>query len=225
MTDLLFMAVEKGTPVAELKELVALHEHMGQRQAQQEYAKAMAAFQAECPSIKKGKTAKFTTRGGGDMSYTFASLDEIATVVNPILAKHGLSYNWDATVQGGSLTCVCTVRHCDGFSTTSTITLPTDSASAMSSQQKVGSALTFARRLSLVSALGLTTTDDDTDGRDNNVEVITGEQADTLFALCEEVKADMPKFLKYLGVDSLAKVPVIKYADAVTALEKKRKLV
>lgn len=221
MAELLYMAVEKGTPVAELKELVALHETMSQRQAQQDFAAAMARFQAECPSIKKSSKANFATRGGGAMSYTFAALDEIADTVNPILAKHGLSYTWDATVNGGALTCVCTVRHCNGFSTQSSITLPTDSASAMSSQQKVGSALTFARRLSLTSALGLTTTDDDTDGADKG-GVITEEQAWDLEALRDEIGVDAAKFMKFLGVSTLAELPASKYAGAVAALEKKR---
>lgn len=223
MTQLLYMAVERGTPVAELKELVALHEHMSQRQAQQAFAAAMAAFQAECPSIKKSSTAKFATRSGGDMSYTFAALDEIAATVNPILARHGLSYTWDATVAGGALTCICTVRHCDGFSTASTITLPTDSQSAMSSQQKVGSALTFARRLSLTSALGLTTTDDDVDGRDDGGgAVITDDQVTQLEDLIAELHVDRPRFLKYLGVTALASTPAHKFADALKQLEKKR---
>lgn len=232
MTDLLFMAVEKGTPVAELKELVSLHEHMSQRQAVQDFAAAMAAFQAECPSIKKSSTAKFETRGGGKMSYTFAALDEIARTVNPLLAKHGLSYTWDATVSGNTLTCTCTVRHCNGHSTTSTVTLPTDSASAMSSQQKIGSALTFARRLSLTSALGLTTTDEDLDGRDvppadakparDAAQYVTEEQADTINALIEDVGADRERFLKWLRVASLSDIPANKYATAVAKLEEKR---
>jgi hypothetical protein len=222
MTELLYMAVEKGTPVAELKELVALHEHMSQRQAQQDFAAAMAAFQAECPSIKKSSTANFATRGGGTMSYTFAALDEIATTVNPILARHGLSYTWDATVNAGSLTCVCTVRHCNGHASTSSVTVPTESASAMSSQQKIGSALTFARRLSLVSALGLTTTDDDHDGRDHGGGFVTAEQADTLAALIEETGVSAAKFLKWAGAEALTQIPASKYADAVATLEKKR---
>jgi ERF superfamily len=222
MTELLYMAVEKGTPVEALEKLVALHERMSQQQAQQDFANAMARFQAECPSIKRSSTANFATRQGGKMSYTFAELDEIAATVNPILARHGLSYTWDATVEGATLTCVCTVRHCHGHSTSSTIKLPTDSASAMSSQQKVGSAYTFARRLSLTAALGLTTTDEDLDGRDNHAERITDEQADAIDMLIDEVKADRAKFLKYCGVESVEEIPASKFAAAVAVLEKKR---
>lgn len=222
VTDLLRIAVEKGTPVAELKELVALHEHMEQRQAQRDYAAAMARFQKECPSIKKSSTAKFATRGGGEMSYTFAALDEIADTVNPILAKHGLSYTWDSSVQGGTITCVCTVRHENGHSTTSTISLPTESQSAMSSQQKVGSAFTFARRLSLTAALGLTTTDDDVDGRDvDDAAVITEAQAETISALVAEMNVNLGAFLTHMKVATIDDIPAKRYTYAVSALRKK----
>lgn len=221
IVDLFYMAVEKGTPVAELKELVALHAQMSERQAQQDFAAAMAAFQAKCPSINKGATAKFATRNGGEMSYTFAPLDDIAAIVNPILAEYGLSYNWDAVVTGSSLTCVCTVRHCNGASTTSSVTLPTDSASAMSSQQKVGSAFTFARRLSLTAALGLTTTDDDTDGRDDKKDTITEAQQDILSQLLAETDSPIARFLEWAGVPTLADIPVSKYSSALVTLRKR----
>lgn len=227
MTELLALAVQQGTPVAELKELVALHERLSERQAQQDFADAMAVFQRECPPIKRTSTAQFATRGGGNMGYTFAALDEIAATVNPILTRHGLSYTWDSTVTGGTITCACIVRHRSGHSVRATITLPTESPSAMSSQQKVGSALTFARRLSLTQALGLTTTDDDTDGADAGarVDTITEEQVTTLVALAEEVGvtgARWDRFLAHLSVQAIEALPAARYADAVAALERKR---
>lgn len=221
-TALLHEAVVRGASVEQLKELVGLHERIEERQARKAYFDAMAKFQAKCPPIKKSSVAKFNTRGGGEMSYTFAALDEIANTVNPILTECGLSYTWDSKVEGGTITCVCTVRHVLGHHESATIQLPTDSASAMSSQQKVGAALTFARRLSLTQALGLTTTDDDTDGRDTSGGKITEEQVHQLVALANEVKADVPRFLRYCGVDAIDKIPANRYDDAVALLERKR---
>ena len=220
---LLHEAVVRGASVEQLKELVGLHERIEERQARKAYFDAMARFQAKCPPIKRSSVAKFNTRGGGEMSYTFAALDEMAMTVNPILTECGLSYTWDSTVTANTITCVCTVRHLLGHQESATIQLPTDSASAMSSQQKVGAALTFARRLSLTQALGLTTTDDDLDGRDTHGGNITEEQVHQLIALDTAVQADMPKFLKYCGVDALDKIPATKFADAVALLERKKK--
>ena len=104
---------------------------------------------------------------------------------------------------------------------TSTITLPTDSASAMSSQQKVGSAYTFARRLSLTAALGLTTTDDDIDGRDNDGGAcITDDQANHLDALLTESKRDRAAFLRWLGAPTLHEIAASKYAAAELRLQR-----
>lgn len=221
MAELLFVAVQNKSPVEELKELVALHERISERQAQKDLAEALAKFQAETPSIKHNKSAAFATRSGGKMSYTYASLDEIATKVVPMLAKHGLSFTHDAKVVNGMIDCTCTIRHFAGATHSATIQLPTSSNSAASDQQKINAALTFARRLTLSMALGLTTTDEDRDGRDDEVTLINEEQADTLVALAQELGGDEKRLLKFLNVEALRDLPAIKYKDAVMALEQK----
>lgn len=223
ITELLHLAVEKGTPVEQLAQLVELHEKMEAREAAKEFAIAMAAFQQECPSIYKSKTAKITTQGGGSYSYSYAELDHIARTVNPILAKYGLSYSWDTAIDKGFLTCICTVRHLNGHKTESRFSLPTESKSAMSEQQKYGAALTFAQRRSLSSALGLTTTDEDSEAApDADPTPITDDQVIELEDLIAEVKADRGRFLKFLGVEELAQLPAVRYKEAIAALSQKK---
>jgi hypothetical protein len=89
--------------------------------------------------------------------------------------------------------------------------------------QGFGSALTYARRQALVQVLGLTVTDDDTDGADAKAaDKLTDAQVADLYALADEVKANLPKFLKYMGVEALSDIPATDYPRAVSALEKKR---
>lgn len=222
VTDLLHEAVKHGTPVEQLEKLVALQERMEARQAAREFAAAMAAFQAECPSIKKGSTAQIVTKSGSKYGYAYAELDDIARTINPILAKHGLSYSWDSKVEKDTLTCVCTVRHAEGHSVTSSFTLPVDNPSAMNPQQKVGAALTFAQRRSLASVLGLTTTDEDTD-TEADPEPITADQRTELEDLAHEAKVDLPRFLKFMGVETLAEIRAVDYGKAMNALNQKRR--
>lgn len=220
ITELLRIAVEKGTPVEQLEKLVDLHERMELRQARAEFSQAMAAFQAECPSIKKASKAEIVTKAGGRFGYTYAELDEIARTINPIMAKHGLSYSWDSSVDKDILTCVCTVRHIAGHSITSTFTLPTESSSAMSPQQKMGAALTFAQRKSLASVMGLTTTDEDTDGAEkSDPETITDDQVTVIEDLVREAKVGLPRYLKYMNVASLSDIRAADYKSAVVRLE------
>jgi hypothetical protein len=221
-TDLLRIAVERGTPVAELKELVALHDQMQARQARQEYAAAMARFQVECPPIHHERTAEIVTKSGSKYKYSYAELDVIARTVNPILARHGLSYRWDTKLERDTLTVICTVMHAAGHSETSTFTLPTESASAMSAQQKVGAALTFAQRRSLCSALGLTTTDDDPDTQREDPTPIDDDQVTMIDDLIAETGTDKARFLRYMNCETVGTIPAARYAEAMTALEQKR---
>jgi hypothetical protein len=220
---LLQLALEKGTPVESLEKLVALHERVEERNARRAFFEAMAAFQAECPPIHKASTAEITTNKGGKYKYTYAELDEIARTINPFLAKHGLSYSWNSKVDGKALTCWCTARHRDGYSGEPVeFTLPIDNPSAMSDQQKVGAALTFAKRQTLTSAFGLVTTDDDTDAAEVDPTPVSEDQLLVLEDLLTESGADRARFLKYLGVDKIEDLPRIRFQEAVTALEQKK---
>lgn len=221
-TELLRIAVERGTPLAELKELVALHDQMSKREAARAFSGAMARFQAELEPIQKPRTAKVATKSGGSYEFTYAGLGDIAKVITPLLAKHGLSFNWDATEEAGRLHCVCTVRHEGGHSVSASLGIPVDNASGMSPQQKVGAALTFAQRRTLSSVLGITTTDDEPEAAHEDPALIDDDQYDRLDHLLEETKADRARFLEYVGAATLAEIRAADYPRALAALRQKK---
>ncbi len=223
---LLQMAIEKDLDVEKLERLIALQERAYKRNAEIEFAEAMAAFQAECPPITHSKQAKITTSGGGGYQYTYAELDAIARVVNPILAKCGLSYSWNTSItEKGWLVCECVVRHKNGHvAAPALFSLPIASNNpGMSEQQKVASATTFAKRQSLTAALGITTSDDDYDGGGASVDPrpISPKQLQEIEDLVTEAQPDLPKFLAHLGVESLAQLPLSRYREAVSFLRTK----
>lgn len=224
--QLLHLAIEKGADVGALEKLVGLHERMMDREAAHEFARALAAFQAECPPIGKSKEAAIATKSGGSYKYTYAPLEEIVRTVKPLLIKHGFSYGWDSSVAAGALTCVATLRHINGHSTSASFTLPIDNPSAMSPQQKVGAALTFAQRKTLESVLGLNTTEDDTDGvaREIDPTPISDGQLEQLEDLIADAEIDAARFLKFLAVAQLRDLPRVRFEEAKAAIaEKKRR--
>lgn len=223
LTALLELAVKQNVPVETIEKLVALHERVSDRAAAQEFALAVAAFQAECPPIAKRSTAEIVTKSGGKYRYAYAELDEIARTVNPILSKHGLAYSWNSAVTEDSrrMKVLCRLRHVGGHSETATFELPIDNPSAMSDQQKNGAALTFGRRQSLIAILGLTTADPDTDGaaaREADPTPISDDQALHLEELLGESGADAGQFLKYMGVQGIAQIRAADYPRAEKAL-------
>lgn len=218
--QILRLAVESKVPVDTIERLVALKERMDARSAAVEFNNALATFQAECPSIKKTSTAKIASRSGGEYSYKFAELDQIARVTRPLLVKHGLSYSWDSEMAGEKLVCTCTVRHIAGHAQSAKFVCPTESSSAMSGQQRHAAALTYARRQSLIQVLGLTTTDHDTDGASE--EKVTDAQAKTIEEWIEDAKPDLAKFFAYMGVKSVADIHARDFQKAIMALKAKK---
>lgn len=220
---ILSAAVDRNVPVDTIERLVALKERMDARTAAMDFNLALSAFQSECPPIPKSSSAEITTNSGSKYKYSYAELDQIAKVTRPILTKHGLSYTWDSDVEGDKLVCICTVRHISGHAQAAKFALPTTTKSGMSDQQKVAAALTYARRQSLIQALGLTTTDADTDSAAQAVEKITDDQAKELEALVKASGADLARFLTYMRAPSIADIRARDFTTAKTALQAKAK--
>jgi hypothetical protein len=125
-----------------------------ERESLDQMGEALAAFQAEMPTVTKTKTAKVKTNSGADYSYTYADLADVTQAAMPLLAKHGLSF----TCSPGREGLTATLLHTSGQRLTGI--LPITGATP----QAVGSSLTYARRY-LFGCLTGVVTDDDDDGR------------------------------------------------------------
>ena len=89
--------------------------------------------------------------------------------------------------------------------------------------QGYGSALTYARRYSLMAACGIAPEDDDGNKASASpVSFISKDQLANLLSIAEDVKADMSAFRKFLKIETIDKLPASQYQAAMAALEKKR---
>lgn len=219
---LVHLAIEKQVPVETLERLVALHERVSDRQAASEFADALASFQAECPEITKNATANVVGSSGSKFSYKYAELSHIAKVIRPLLHAHGFSYSWDSEIKDKMMSATCTLRHVNGHKESASFICPTETRAGMSEQQKFAAALSYARRMSLIQVLGITTADPDTDGA--NPTTITKDQIAELRQMAEEVAADMSKFLQYIKYDTLEEIRASDFNMAREALRSKRKV-
>jgi hypothetical protein len=230
ITSILRLAVEKQVPVETLERLVALQERMSDRAAASEFAQALADFQAECPPIKKTSHASFPGRDSGvKQGYRYAEIDEIARTIQPLLHKRGLSYSWDSKIANGLMEVTCLLDHINGHQKVGHFTTPVESSGGFTQAQKYAGTLTFGRRQSLLSVLGLSTTEQDTDGVARNPGAsLTPDQVAHLENVMEEVKADRDRFFKFLcsgrgrEISSFADVYESEYAIVLATLEKKR---
>lgn len=219
------LALEKELPVEVLERLVALQERVSDRTARAEFFEALARFQSNMPEIRKTARAEIATKSGGRYGYTFAPLEEITRAIAQPLQAEGLSYSWTTEgVDGGFLNVVAILRHINGHEERAVFPVLMDTAAAMSGAQKGGAALTYGKRQSLTSVLGLTTADDDTDGAEppKSGGKVSEDQLANLEALIEEVGADRKRLMAWAGVEALKDISEHDLPRIISILERRR---
>ncbi len=115
----------------------------------------------------------------------------------------------------------CTLIHQSGHSRSNKFACRIGSgALGCSEAQADGGSMTYAKRFALCAALNIVI-EQDTDGADPN-ETITPEQAEELRQRALACKADLAKFVKFLGVSGFDEIRAKDYGKADKALRMKK---
>jgi hypothetical protein len=220
--EMLSRAVSAGADIDVLEKLMNLQERWEASQARKAFDNAMASAKAEIPNITKNREVDFTSQKGRT-HYRHEDLGEIAKVVSPILARHGLSYRFrTASPINEPVTVTCIVSHRDGHFEENTLCAGRDDSGNKNSIQAIGSTLTYLQRMTVKAALGLAVSNDDDGKAADAADAISLEQVEQLVALADEVGADKEAFCRYFKVGGLAEISVKDFPRAVAALNKKR---
>lgn len=152
------MAISNNADVDKLERLMDMQERWEAKEAEKAFNRAMSEFQAECPRITKSK------QGHG---YKYATLGDIQAQIKQTARDCGISWRWETKEQtADQLTVKCIITHLDGHHQETESTTFIEQPNKMQSRtQMVGVATTYAQRYSLIGALGITTADEDIDGR------------------------------------------------------------
>lgn len=186
------------------------------RIAAEQYGHALAAFQARCPQIVKRRQIDL----GSGKGPLFASLDDIHSVIKPLLGEFGLAVRFSAELtDAGQMKAVCFIRH-GRHEEASEVTLPVPTQMRVNDTQKMGAALSYAKRYALCSALNIVVTDEDTDAA-GVLETITQEQVATLEEWIETSGADRKRFLKAFAIERLSDMPAQQFMVALGELKRK----
>ena len=218
-------AVTRGDmPVETVERLVALAERMQDNRRKQAFTEAMARLQAKVPQITK--EGRIVVKGSERSRY--ARLEDIHTVMQPLLAEEGFSIAVDEDSRtDATATFTMKVSHREGHAEIKRLTVPHDKAAVgqygpiRSAIQDAGSTASYARRYLYKMHFNLVENDEDRDGM--SLDMLTPDQAKDLELLADEVKADKKRFLEYMSADSFEHILLRDLRKAVTALEAKRK--
>lgn len=214
-------AIASGAGVDVLEKLVGLQERWEANQNRRAYNAAIAAARAEMPVILKNREVDFTT-SKGRTNYVYEDLAEIARTVDPILARHGLSYRWRTVSAGDDVTVTCVISHGAGHSEENSLSGKRDETGNKNPLQGIGSTVTFLQRYTLKSGLGLAAAkDDDGAAAGGGAEFVTEEQAKELEALCGQAGAKAATFLEWLRAENFAHIAARHYERAKKELNDK----
>jgi hypothetical protein len=124
-------------------------------------AEALSKAQAEFPAIEKDKTAKVRgkTKEGKvyDYTYKYADIADVLAAVRPILGRHGLAFIQPTIIEGGTIFVRSRLVHSSGEWIESEYPV---ASYAEKDHQKIGAALTYARRYSGCAILGVAAEED-----------------------------------------------------------------
>lgn len=214
-------ALSSGATPETLEKLLALQERWDRNEARKAYNAAIAAAKAEIRPIIKNQSASF---GAGKTAYDYEDLMAIASMVDPILNRNGLSYRYTSKVEAGQVTVGCVVFHTLGHSEETPLSAPADTSGSKNAVQAIGSSVTYLQRYTLKLALGLVATKDDDAHKASQTDLaigLTAEQAQELQQLIDDSGSDEPKMLAYVGAQSLHEMTIAQYAKAKHAMQVK----
>ena len=219
-------ARDPGIDVAKLKELMAMWRENEKDRREQAFLDARARAKGEIPPIIKTRLVDYPHRDGrGRTTYKYEELADIAVVVDPILAKYGLSYAHRTTQANGRIKVTCTLAHAEGHSEDYSLDGVEDTSGQKSANQAIMSTVTFLQRGTLKNALGLAAGHDD-DGQgvaDEGSALIDGDQLVQVQELLQETQSDLSIFFDTLGATGFSDMTVRQWRRGVALLEEKKR--
>jgi hypothetical protein len=153
----------------------------------------------------------------------YSTLDDIWNACGGALAGNGLDVTHQISNNGNGTEIVATLFHESGQYLRSAIPLP------VGTPQQTGSAITYMRRYTIQSILGLegdVETDDDGNAAEEIVEPtkkINPAQKKQILKAIEDTNSDTKDFCDYHGISSVADMPAAKFETCKDSLETKAK--
>jgi ERF superfamily len=216
-------ARDPAVDLPKLEGLMSLRERIEDRRAKQAFDNAIALAKGEIGPIAKNREVDFTS-SKGRTHYRYEDFAGVAATVDPVLARHGLSYRFRSEQAGQKLRVTCRISHADGYGEETTLEANNDESGNKNSIQSVGSAATYLQRYTLKLALGLAASnDDDTQHVRDDDPAISIDDIVYVETLVRDTDTDLAKLLKHVGAASVAEFTQSQYKKAIAGLNVKKR--
>jgi len=234
--QMVYHAVTNGSPVEVVEKLMGLQERWQANQARMAFDNAMADAKAEIPVIAKRSNVKYDVKNkdangnagannakADKVDFDYETLGDIATVINPILSKSGLSYRYRSKQENGLISVTCIITHRDGHCEETTLAAGADTSGKKNGIQSIGSTVSYLQRYTLKLALGLAAAKDDDGKAADPDEKISENQLTELLDLSEKLGVEKPKFCEWAKIEAYSEIRRADFQKAKNAILAKGK--
>ncbi len=189
--------------VSALESLVGLYDRMQAKNAEREFSAALVELQGETIRVQATKSVDVRD---GIPRYKFAPYEEIMSVVQPMLTRHGFSVTFDTRIEADRLYSVCTLTHKSGHSRSNQFAVRFSKPPGSSDPQGDMSTKNYAKRGAFCDCLNISIEHDD-DARMIG-RPIGKALAEDLEKRVKACGADEHAFMKFAGVNVSEAYPV-----------------
>lgn len=208
------VAMDPNLPIERLTALMDMRERQMNKEAEQVFNKSFAAAMAEMKDVPRSGHNKHSGQ-------RYSTLDDLIRTTRPVLARHGLSLNWQTRIDGNEIGVTAIVRHEMGHSIQTTLAGPRDNGKQMNTLQGGGSTETYLKRYSGFSILGLSSGDEaDDDGQGASDQTVSAEQYVALRDKAAEAGVSEEKICLAAGCADLQQFPADQFQAAMKRLDK-----
>ena len=214
-------AADPQCDIEKMERLLAMHERMGAKQAEQAFNEAMNAAQAETRRVAADANNPQTRSNYA----TYAALDR---ALRPVYTAHGFSLSFDTgeAAPEGFVCVLAYVSHKAGHTRTYRALMPADGKGAkggdvMTKTHAFGAASSYGMRYLLKMIFNVAVGEDDDDGNlgAGTRAPMTEDHQATIQAKCEEIKPTMlATVLKSYKAASLAEIADSEYESIIKRL-------
>lgn len=176
------VATDPNCDLDKMERLLNMQERVMAKQAEQAFNAAMAAMQAEIPSIAE--------RGTGH-NIKYATLEDIVDTVRPIMHRYGFALSFRVTQAAPQITVTGVLMHKDGHREETSMTLAADTSGSKNAVQAIGSSVSYGKRYVLCAMLNIATRGEDDNGYAATPHTpVTDTQAKQLQNLYDRMKPE-----------------------------------
>lgn len=228
VAQLIDAATRQDVDINKMERLFAMAEKMQASEAERAYQDAMSAAKAEIGPVLSGQKNTHTNS-------KYADLGDIAAAIDPIIARHGFSIDFDEVAgwnDPNTMRVVAEIMHSGGHRKTKGLTVALDKAGSAGKVNKTdiqakGSTMTYARRYLKLMAFDIAVKDQDGNPPPaRKAEPISEAQCQELRNLIRETGTDEEAFCAYAHIAALNDLAAKDFARAkadITAAGAKRK--